>query len=103
MYSVAEENGWIKIRDWDRYLTSPYLLQDYLPVAVNDKMSQQDLLDAYYYVNAEFAKKKLRSKYGKHYYINPTFYQKEVNKRVREQGVTEFLRLSYKMIKGLAR
>lgn len=103
MRAIAEKNGWIKVRNWDRYLTSPHLMQDYMPVSVNGAMSQQELLDAYYYVNARFARKKLRSKYGQHYYANPVFYRKEIGKRFQERGAGEMLKLSYKMIRALAK
>lgn len=100
MQEEFEKNDWIKIKDWNKYYTTPHLIQNFIPVCVTDKLTQQEILDAYYYVNAEFAKIKLKTKYGKYYIFKLKFYQKEVYKRLSNQGIIEFSKLTIKMIKG---
>jgi radical SAM superfamily enzyme YgiQ (UPF0313 family) len=101
LWHLANAKGWIKIKDWDKYHTSPHVIQDYVPVSINDKMNQQEILDAYYYVNAAFAKRKLQTKYGKYYYFNPNFFRQEVYKRIQDRGIREFWQLSLKVLRGI--
>lgn len=100
MYYEFEKNGWIKVRDWDRYYTTPHLIHDYEPTCITNKMNQKEILSAYYYVNAEFAKIKLVTKYGKNYLFNSKFYKKEIFTRVMQQGVWGFTKLMHKLLKG---
>ena len=103
LFYLAERKGWILTKDWDKYYTTPHLIQDYKPVSINDKMTQAEILEAYYYVNAAFVKRKLRTKYGKHFYANPHFFKQEVFSRIQERGIGEFSRLSMKVVRGLTR
>ena len=95
----AERNGWLITKDWDKYITSPHLDQDYTPVSTNGIMSVQELVEAYYKVNAAFAKRKLVTKYGRNYLINPEFYLKEICGRIKRQGFIDLFRLGGRLLK----
>jgi len=103
MYHEFGRNGWIRVKDWNKYYTTPHLIQDYVPICINDKMDQSEISNAYYYINAEFAKIKLKTKYGKFFFINPKLLKKEVLTRLNQQGLGGSLKLAYKVLKGLVR
>lgn len=96
----AEKNGWLISKDWNKYITSPHLDQGYSPVATNGILSSEELLKAYYKVNACFAKIKLKTKYGNKYLLNPEFYVREIGSRIGKQGFKDSLQLGVRLIKG---
>ncbi len=97
MYYAAKEKGWIKTYDWDRYYTTPHLLPDYKPVAVNGILSQEEILEGYYYINRKFLNLKLKTRYGNLFFLNPSFYKNEVLKRMKERGIGNFFILMKKL------
>jgi radical SAM superfamily enzyme YgiQ (UPF0313 family) len=96
----AEKNNWLTTRDWNRYMTNPYLDQDYWPVSTNGILSPEELLEAYYKVNASFIRIKLATKYGKRYFVHPDFYKREIVRRIETQGIINSLRLGIRLLKG---
>jgi len=96
----AEQNGWLLTKEWDKYITSPHLDLDYTPVSTNGIMSADELVEAYYKVNAAFAKRKLITKYGEKYFLNPEFYSKEIGRRIRRQGLKDAFRIGSKLLKA---
>lgn len=96
----AEKNRWLITKEWDKYMTSPHLDQDFSPVTTNGILKSEEILEAYYKVNAAFAKIKLKIIYGDNYLFNPKFYAKEVYTRIRRQGIFNFIRLGNRLIKG---
>jgi radical SAM superfamily enzyme YgiQ (UPF0313 family) len=78
LYQIAKANGWLRVHDWSRYVTSPTGLPGYEPVMVTDKMNQQEILDAFYYLQSRFLKKKLQIRYGKRFYLHPRFYTSDL-------------------------
>ena len=99
IYEIAQKNGWIKVKNWDKYITSPHLMQDYEPIMVNGVLSQEEILKAYYYINAKFAKIKLRTRYGKFFFLNHRFYKNEVVARVKNIGLRSSFKLIWRLIK----
>jgi len=99
MYEIANRNGWISVKDWDRYITLPHLMQDYKPVMVNGALSQEDILRAYYYVNAEFAKNKLESRYGKLFFFSYYFYRNEIIRRIKNIGLLGLFKLIWRLFR----
>lgn len=83
LYKIALKNNWLLVKDWSKYVTSPYSLDDYQPVMRTDVMTGDEILKAYYYLMGKIARKKLKTKYGQFYYMNPSMYIKEF-KRVRD-------------------
>jgi radical SAM superfamily enzyme YgiQ (UPF0313 family) len=100
LLELGNRNGWIKVRDWSKYITTPYFKNDYKPVMSNGLLSQEEILKAYYYLNAEFAKIKLRTKYGKYYYFNIRFYRNELFTRIHSMGRVGLLKLVYNFLKA---
>ena len=74
LYQVAKSNGWLRESDWSRFVTSPTYLPDYHPVMVTDKMNEDQILQAFFYVHSKLVKKKFETRYGKCFYLNPHFY-----------------------------
>ena len=95
----AEKNGWLITKDWDKYITSPHVDQNYSPVSSNGILNPEELLRAYYKVNAAFAKTKLITKYGDNYLLNPEFYLKEIGGRIRRQGTRDVFRLGARLLR----
>ncbi len=73
LYRIAKEKGYLRITDWSRYVTSPTYLDDYEPVMVTDKMNQNEIMKAYYYLHSFFIKRKFQARYGRYYLMNPLF------------------------------
>ena len=96
----AEKNGWLLTKEWDKYITSPHLDQDYSPVSTNGIMRAEELVEAYYKVNAAFAKRKLVTKYGEKYLLKPEFYFKELGARIKRQGLKDVFRLGVRLLKA---
>lgn len=85
LYQIARENGYLRITDWSRYVTSPTYMKDYEPIMVTDRMNQKEILNAFYYLHSFFVKKKFQARYGKYFLINP-FFMKEWVFKSNEQG-----------------
>ena len=100
MMAEAEENGWLRTKDWNQYITTPHILPDYLPVSSNGILTVEEMLRAYYKVSASFAEAKLITKYGKRYWLNPRLYAREIVDRSRRQGVRSTVRLGLKLARG---
>lgn len=74
LYRLGKEKGFINSEDWGHYVTSPTYIDNFRPVMRTDVMSEEEILNSYYHLNAVFAGKKFRRRYGKFFYINPRFY-----------------------------
>ncbi|MFH0780019.1 MAG: radical SAM protein [Parcubacteria group bacterium] len=74
LYQVAKKNGWLRVFDWSKYVTSPTYLPDYRPIMVTDKMDEKEIMKSFYFVHSRFVKKKFQARYGKYFYFNPKFY-----------------------------
>lgn len=97
LYDICQKNNLLYETDWGKYITAPHIMQNYKPVASNGIMSQKELLDAYYYLNRKFLKKKLNIKYGKHFYIKFSFF-KEVVRQIKARGLLSLLVLIRRLI-----
>lgn len=96
----AEKNGWLVTKDWNKYMTTPHLDQDFSPVSSNGILSPSEIIEAYYKVNAAFAEVKLITKYGKMYLLNPEFYVTEIGARIRKQGIRNSFLLGERLLRG---
>ena len=98
LYKIALENNWLQVKDWSKYVTSPYAIDDYQPIMRTDVMTGDEILKAYYYLMGKIARKKLKTKYGQFYYMNPSMYMNEL-KRVRDiRGILRKLALVKNLI-----
>jgi len=100
IYEIAKKNNWLKVMDWDRYIATPHLMHDYKPVMVNGVLSQEEILKAYYYINAKFAAIKLRTRYGKFFFLNLRFYKNEGVGRIRKIRLKNFIKLVWRLFKN---
>ena len=103
LYQIAKANGWLQVHDWSRYVTSPTALPGYEPVMVTDKMNQQEILDAFYYLQSRFLKKKLQIRYGKRFYLNPRFYTGDLLRVRSWQQLKQKAGLAKAVLSGLVR
>lgn len=99
-FKEAEKNGWLITKDWNKYITSPHMDLDYSPVSTNGILTADEMIDAYYKVNAAFARSKLITKYGNLYFIKPKFFIEEIFKRVRRQNLRQFILLIVKLLRA---
>lgn len=74
LYRLGKEKGFINTEEWGCYVTSPTYIDNFRPVMRTDVMSEEQILNSYYHLNAVFAGRKFRRRYGKFFYINPRFY-----------------------------
>ncbi|MEE9604796.1 MAG: radical SAM protein, partial [Candidatus Scalindua sp.] len=87
LYRIAREKGYLRVKDWSRYTTSPTYLKDYEPVMVTDKMNEKEILNAYYYLHSFFVRKKFQARYGKYFLINPIFIKEWLFKSSAQGGL----------------
>ena len=78
LYQIAKANGWLRIHDWSKYVTAPTSTPGYKPVMVTDKMNQEEILRAFFYLHSRFIKNKLQMRYGKRFFLNPRFYTSDL-------------------------
>lgn len=74
LYQIGIKNNWIKIHDWDKYVTGPGYYENYLPIMETDRMNQREILEAYYFLDAQLKSWRYHKKYGRRYFLNPMFY-----------------------------
>lgn len=98
LYEIADSNGWILERDWSKYDTTAFISKDYKPVATNDMMGLEQLLNAYFFLNSRILKKKLKRKYGKYYLANYRFYYEQIFKRIVQLGLLQTFKLALKLL-----
>ncbi len=97
LYQTAKEKGYLRVTDWSRYVTSPTYSKNYEPVMVTDKMNQNEILNAYYYLQSFFVKKKFRARYGKYFLINPVFVKEWLFKSAVHGGVLRKASMAFKL------
>jgi len=74
LYRIGTENNWIKIRDWDKYVTGPGYYENYLPVMDTDKMNQREILEGFHLFDSKLKLMRYKKRYGRWYFLNPAFY-----------------------------
>lgn len=97
LYEICRKNNLLYETDWGKYITSPHVLYNYKPVAGNGVMSRKESLDAYYYLNRRFLKKKLCAKYGKHFYFRIGFFS-EIVARAKARGMRNLLNIARRLV-----
>jgi radical SAM superfamily enzyme YgiQ (UPF0313 family) len=78
LYKIAKENGYLLTEDWTRYGTAPTFVTDYKPVMRTDKMSPEEILQAYYYLLSVFAWDKMRARFGRYFFLNIDFIKQYI-------------------------
>ena len=80
LYRIAKGKGFIRNEDWSRYVTSPTYLPDYKPVMRTEFLTEDEILESFYYIHSFFARRKFERRFGKAFYLNPHFYKEWVFK-----------------------
>jgi len=78
LYKIANNNGWLKVQDWSKYVTAPTYLPNYQPIMETDKMKSYEILKAFFYLHSQFAGRKFQTRYGNAFFIKPRFYKEVV-------------------------
>jgi len=74
LYRIGTKNNWIKIRDWDKYVTGPGYYENYLPVMDTDRMNQREILLGFFLFDSALKSWRYVKKYGKWYFLKTSFY-----------------------------
>jgi anaerobic magnesium-protoporphyrin IX monomethyl ester cyclase len=98
LFQIAKKNGWIRINDWSKYVTSPTYLPGYVPAMVTDTMNQKEILNAYYFLHSFFVKRKFQARYGSFFLINPFFWKEWVFQASAEGGHFRKISMVWKLI-----
>ncbi len=100
LYRMAKENGWLVEEDVAKYDSVPHASIHYKSAMKTDKMSSEEIMKAYYYVNSKIILKKIRTKYGKKFYLNPYFYQDKIFHFKDIKGFKHKLSIALKLVKA---
>jgi len=100
LYHIAKEKGYLRVTDWSRYVTSPTYLKGYEPIMVTDKMDQEEILKAYYFLHSFFVRKKFRARYGKYFLVNPAFMKEWLFKSTDQGGVCRKASMLFSLVKA---
>lgn len=100
VFELYQKNGWILDTNWDNYITSPHRVKNYTPVACSDKMSSDELMRAYYFINRTIYFKKIEKIYGNLFFLNKLFYYQEVFKRIKASGMKRFFSNFFNLMKN---
>ncbi len=80
LYRIAKQKGLINSEDWARYVTSPTYLSDYRPVMRTEFLTEDEILESFYYIHSFFARRKFQRRFGKLFFLNLSFYKEWVFK-----------------------
>ena len=78
LYSIAKEKGLINTEDWTRYVTSPTYTPNYRPVMRTEHISEDEILESFYYIHSFFARRKFQRRFGRYFFFNLRFYREWV-------------------------
>jgi len=80
LYRIAKEKGFINTEDWTRYVTSPTYTPNYYPVMRTEHLSEDEILESFYYLHSFFVRRKFRRRFGRYFFINPRFFREWIFK-----------------------
>lgn len=103
LYGIVKEKGWLKENDYSKFNAAFHFVGDPLPIMRTDDMSPRELLKAYYKVNRSLVIKKMATAYGRGFYLNPTFYKREILFRMRSMGARRLSSVMYNLLAAGAR
>lgn len=90
-YADCLKNGWVMHHDWERWVPSVMKTKGYTPPVHTDKMTADEMLKAYFYLNRYVLLNRFRRKYGRPYFLKPNFYINEIFPRIRTIGIGSFV------------
>jgi anaerobic magnesium-protoporphyrin IX monomethyl ester cyclase len=98
LYGIAKQNNWLKVHDWNKYVTAPTSLPGYEPVMITDKMSQKEILTAWYWLHSQLMKKKFQTRFGRFFLLNPKFYQDAPFRARNFKELIHKIKMGYRLI-----
>jgi anaerobic magnesium-protoporphyrin IX monomethyl ester cyclase len=102
-YEICKKNGWIISTDWKMWCPSPIRLRNWEPVVRTDTMDGALMKRSYYYLNRAYMMTRFRRKYGRLFFLNPSFHRTEVLARLRVAGPMAILRHAVRLAGTLRR
>jgi radical SAM superfamily enzyme YgiQ (UPF0313 family) len=81
MYVSAKEKGLINTEDWSKYATAPTYTKNYKPVMRNENLNEDEIVDAYFYLQSIFARRKFRERFGSNYLFRSKFLSEMIFKK----------------------
>jgi len=90
-YRICKDNGWIIHHNWKHWIPSLLKTKGYKVVSRTNKMDENELMDAYYFMNRSILINRFRHKYGRCFPVNIRFYLLELLPRLRGIGVRAFV------------
>lgn len=100
-YTECVKNGWILHHEWERWVPSVMKTKGYTPPSRTDKMTTDEILKAYFYLNRYVLLNRFRNKYGRWFFLKPNFYINEIIPRIRTIGISSFINyLTKLMVRG---
>ena len=100
LYRIAKEKGLLNTEDWTRYVTSPTYTPGYYPVMRTEFLTEDEILELFYYIHSFFARRKFQRRFGKYFFLNPDFYREWLFKR---DGLKRRFLMAFKLIKARLR
>ena len=97
LYSIAKEKGLINTEDWTRYVTSPTYTPNYRPVMRTEYLSEDEILESFYYIHSFFARRKFQRRFGRYFFVNPRFYREWV---FESEGLERRFRMAAMLFKS---
>jgi len=97
MYTTAKEKGLINTEDWSKYATAPTYTKNYRPVMRNENLSEDDILDSYFYLQSIFAKQKFRQRFGQNYVFNLNFLYEMI---IKKEGFIRRLTMFFNLVRA---
>jgi radical SAM superfamily enzyme YgiQ (UPF0313 family) len=97
LYSIAKEKGLINTEDWTRYVTSPTYTPNYRPVMRTEHISEDEILESFYYIHSFFARRKFQRRFGRYFFFNLRFYREWV---FEPEGLKRRLKMAVRLVKS---
>ena len=97
LYGIAKEKGLINTEDWARYVTSPTYTSNYRPVMRTEHLTENQILEAFYYIHSFFAPRKFQRRFGRYFFFSLRFYQEWV---FVPEGFIRRVKMAVRLIKS---
>lgn len=97
LFRTAREKGLINTEDWTKYVTSPTYTDDFRPVMRTEHLTEEEILDSFYYIHSFFARRKFQRRFGRWFILNPRFYREWV---FEPEGMSRRLKMAARLLKS---
>ena len=97
LYTIGRKKGLLNTEDWARYVTSPTYTANYKPVMRTEHLTEDEILEAFYYIHSFFARRKFQRRFGRCFFFSLRFYREWV---FAPGGVKRRAKMALKLIKS---